>query len=267
MWELAARELRDEPGFTARLLRHARPSEERMSWLHRRWNTFRRERSSDVDIALWADGLIRNVRYAVRTLARTPGFTAAVVLTLALGANTAVFSAINAVLLQPLPFPDGDRLMQLRQRQERTAETNIAPVRLEDWHRLNSTFEAITGHLIENVGKVALSVTLLAGAGLLVRSFQELSRVNPGFESRGGLTFHMSGSWAEMAERGRLVQRIERTLEALRALPGVEAAATAIFLPGVLAHYELVQAVRLKMKELEPARAVYDIAPSGRTDR
>ncbi len=84
--------------------------------------TVQAERTRDVDIALWADGLLRNVRYAVRTLTRTPGFTAAVVLTLALGigANTAVFSAINAVLLQPLPFPDGDRLMRLRQTQERT---------------------------------------------------------------------------------------------------------------------------------------------------
>jgi putative ABC transport system permease protein len=519
--------------------------------------TVQAERTRDVDIALWADGLLRNVRYAVRTLTRTPGFTAAVVLTLALGigANTAVFSAIDAVLLQPLPFPDGDRLMQLRQTQERTAETNIAPVRLEDWHRLNSTFEAITGYLTENVSEtsgdlpervrrasvtarfldvlgvapalgrgftpdehqigapsavlisdrywrrrfgadanvagksvrigstslpivgvmpasflfpdrdvelwfparlskqlaqvryatwytgigrlkpgvtpeqarsnlaavqaqlgeqypetdakigvevmplkeitvggvrpslwllfgavsvlllitctniaalllsraaqrqqeisvrlslggtraavaaqmltetgmlalagsaagllvalgvsagfssaamdlprmeeiavdgrillytlalavtvtfvcgllpairtargglagasneagrrqvstrnslqwllvgtqVALSVTLLAGAGLLVRSFLELSRVNPGFESKRVLTFHMSGSWAEMTDRGRLVQRIDGTLEALRALPGVDAAATAIFLPGVPAHYE-----------------------------
>jgi putative ABC transport system permease protein len=519
--------------------------------------TLQAERTRDVDIALWADGLLRNVRYAVRTLRRTSGFTVAVVLTLALGigANTAVFSAIHAVLLQPLAFPDGDRLMRLRQTQKRTPETNIAPVRLEDWHRLNSTFEAITGHLMENVSEtsgdlpervrrasvtarfldvwgvapalgrgftpdehttagpsavlisdrywrrrfgadpnvagksvrigstsfpivgvmpasflfpdrdvdlwfparlsnqlaqvryatwyvgigrlkpgvtleqarsnlaavqaqlgeqypgtdreiavevmplkeitvsgvrqslwllfgavsmlllitctniaalllaraaqrrqeiavrlslgatratvaaqmltetgmlalagsavgllvalgalaairsvagdlprmdeialdgrillytlalavtvtflcgllpairtarggpagasneagrrqvstrnslqwllvgtqVALSVTLLAGAGLLVRSFHELSRVNPGFESRRVLAFHLSGSWAEMSDRGRLVQRINGTLEALRALPGVDAAATAIFLPGVPAHHE-----------------------------
>jgi hypothetical protein len=110
--------------------------------------TVQAERTRDADIALWADGLLRNVRYAVRTLTRTPGFTTTVVITLALGigANTAVFSAIDAVLLQPLPFPDGNRLMRLSQKQKRSAETNIAPVRLEDWHRLNSTFEAITGY-------------------------------------------------------------------------------------------------------------------------
>jgi putative ABC transport system permease protein len=70
-------------------------------------------------------------------------------LALGIGANSAVFSAINAVLLQPLPFPDGDRLMRLMQKQDRSAETNIAPVRLEDWNRLNSTFEAITGYFVE----------------------------------------------------------------------------------------------------------------------
>ena len=88
---------------------------------------------------------------------RTPGFAAAVILTLALGigANTAVFSAIDAVLLQPLPFPDGDRLMRLRQTQEKSAETNIAPIRLEDWNRLNSTFEAITGYLMEDVSETS----------------------------------------------------------------------------------------------------------------
>jgi putative ABC transport system permease protein len=119
--------------------------------------TVQAERTRDMDISLWADGLLRNVRYSVRTLTRTPGFTAAVVLTLALGigANTAVFSAVNAVLLQPLPFPDGDRLMRLTQTQERTTESNIAPVRLEDWHRLNSTFEAITGYLTENVSETS----------------------------------------------------------------------------------------------------------------
>ncbi|MEX0907943.1 MAG: ABC transporter permease, partial [Gemmatimonadota bacterium] len=59
---------------------------------------------------------MRDFRYAVRSLSRSRGFTAAVVLTLALGigANTAVFSVVRGVLLRPLPHQDGDRLMYLR---------------------------------------------------------------------------------------------------------------------------------------------------------
>jgi putative ABC transport system permease protein len=119
--------------------------------------TLQAERTRDVDVMLWVDALRRNVRYAVRTLMRTPAFTATVVLTLALGigANTAVFSAINAVLLQPLRFPHGDRLMRIGQTQERSAETAIAPIRLEEWNRLNDTFEAITGYYVEDVSETS----------------------------------------------------------------------------------------------------------------
>jgi putative ABC transport system permease protein len=115
------------------------------------------ERTRDVDMAAWVDGALRNVRYAVRALSRTPGFTVTVVLTLALGvgANTAVFSAIDAVLLRPLPFPDSDRLVRILQKNSRTTETPVAPVRIEDWNQVNSTLEGITGFYTEDVSETS----------------------------------------------------------------------------------------------------------------
>jgi putative ABC transport system permease protein len=112
-----------------------------------------RERTLDIDITRGVDTVSRNIRYAVRSLLRTPGFTAIVMLTLALGigANSAVFSAMNAVLLRPLPFPDAERLMRLSQTTELRGQTDVAAVRLVDWNRLSSTFEAITGYVIEDV--------------------------------------------------------------------------------------------------------------------
>lgn len=116
-----------------------------------------RERTRDVDIAGWIDTGMRNVRYAIRILARAPGFTLTVVLTLALGigANTAVFSAIDAILLRPLPFPDSDRLVRILQKNSRSTETPVAPVRLEEWNQLNSTFEGITGFFTEDVSETS----------------------------------------------------------------------------------------------------------------
>ena len=115
------------------------------------------ERTRDVDLALWADGILRNLRHAVRSLLRAPGFTLTVIATLALGigANTAVFSALDAVLLRPLPFPHADRLVRLVQTQEASSESGIAPVRLEEWNRLNSSLSAISGYFIEDVSETS----------------------------------------------------------------------------------------------------------------
>ena len=86
--------------------------------------------------------------------------------------------------------------------------------------------------------QVALAVTLLAGAGLLVRSFRELGRVSPGFDSSHVLTLHISATWGETADMKGLTQRIDRILDSVRNLPGVEGAATAASLPGVPDKYE-----------------------------
>jgi len=64
---------------------------------------------------IWLDDLRRDLSHGARSLTRTPGFAAVAVITLALGigANTAIFSVISAVLLRPLPYPDADRLVQV----------------------------------------------------------------------------------------------------------------------------------------------------------
>src|SRR5688572_10985144 len=106
------------------------------------------------------DAVGRNVGYALRVLARTPGLTLTVILTLGLGigASSAVFTAVEAVLLQPLPFPDADRLVSVRQTRERATVSNVAPVRLEEWNERSSTFEALMGYTTQDAADASADI-------------------------------------------------------------------------------------------------------------
>ena len=100
----------------------------------------------------WVDDVRRDVSYAARGLARNPGFAAAAIVTLALGigATTAVFSVVNAVLLRPLPYPDGDRLVRIVERlPPRTANaslgrrTGMTWTEFSDWRARTTTLSAM----------------------------------------------------------------------------------------------------------------------------
>jgi putative ABC transport system permease protein len=101
------------------------------------------------------DEVIRNLRYARRSLAKRPGFTIVATLTLALGigASSAVFSALNAVALRPLPFPDADQLLLISQYEPGAAHASnfVAPSRLEDWQRMTGAFQGLSGYYLDDM--------------------------------------------------------------------------------------------------------------------
>lgn len=113
----------------------------------------------EVHASRFLEGVVFNLKAAVRFIRRSPSFSAAIILTLALGigANSAVFSAIDAVVLRPLPFPESSRLVVLYQHDSKNRDANrlLAPVRLEDWNRMNSTFQGITGYDLDELSETS----------------------------------------------------------------------------------------------------------------
>lgn len=139
------------------------------------------ERTREVDVAEWLDAMLRNVRLAARSLAKAPAFSATVVLTLALGigANSAVFSAIDAVLLRPLPFPNADRLVTLGQVNPKVPQPLVAPARLEDWNQMNDTFQAISGYYTQDSSELSGELPEKLRLALVAPRFLQVFGVTP----------------------------------------------------------------------------------------
>ena len=133
----------------------------------------------------WMRAIRQDVVYALRLLGRQPGATAVAVLTLALGigANTAIFSAVDAVLLRPLPYPEPDRLMMLWEKRpaEGVIDNVVSPADFLDWAKMNTTFEAMAAVMTLSADLVGSGEPVRVFAGAVSAPFFEVLGARPMF--------------------------------------------------------------------------------------
>src|SRR5215471_4227311 len=94
------------------------------------------------------EALLKDVRYGIRLLVSQPGFAIVAVLALALGigANTAIFSAVNSVLLRPLQYQDPDRLVKLTEKSDVFSDMSISYPNFVDWRQQSRSFEQMAAY-------------------------------------------------------------------------------------------------------------------------
>ena len=106
-----------------------------------------REECRDMRRIEYFENLWRDLRYALRMLSRSPGFAVVIVLTLALsiGANSAIFSVIDGVLLKPLPYPEADRIVRVFFNSQTYPKFPLNPFDFRDFRERNRSFESLAG--------------------------------------------------------------------------------------------------------------------------
>lgn len=125
--------------------------------------------------------LLQDIRYAFRVLAKSPGFAAIAVLTLALGigANTALFSVVNGVLLNPLPYPHPDQLVALYSRTSTFAESSISYPNFLDWQRNNHSFAALAAYRGDSYTLAGVGETERLRGEMVTGNFFQVLGVQP----------------------------------------------------------------------------------------
>ena len=126
--------------------------------------------------------LFQDLRFAFRMVLKNPGFTAVAVLIMALGmgANTAMFSVVNAVLLKPLAFADPDRIVTLGSLWKgRPGHGNVSAPDFHDWHDQNTAFEGMAYYDDDDVAVTAGPVAEYAHVAVVTREFFHVFKIEP----------------------------------------------------------------------------------------
>lgn len=140
------------------------------------------ERTREADMFQLLDSTVRDIRVSLRSLARTPIYALASMLILALGigANTTVFSLINAVLVQPLRFPDSQQVVVVYRanpaKGRRTFATNAD---IEDWRRGSKSFTQLAGWVPQSANLTGAGEPDRVRAGFVSANFFDMLGVNP----------------------------------------------------------------------------------------
>src|SRR5580704_3127902 len=165
-----------------RVQRGAQPGEAQMAALREFGNV---ELIKEVTREMWGwtslERLMQDLRYGLRMLAKSPGFTVVAVLTLALGigANTALFSVVNGVLLKPLPYPQPEQLVWLAESKPNFASGSISFPNFRDWQKDNRTFSGMAVYRSYNFNILGLGDAEQVGARFITSDFFNVLGVGP----------------------------------------------------------------------------------------
>jgi putative ABC transport system permease protein len=125
-----------------------------------------------------------DLKHAVRLLVRQPGVTVIAIVTLALGigANAAIFSAVDAILLRPLPYAEPDRLVMVweKRQAEGVLDNLVAAADYMDWARMNTVFESTAAYTPTTRDLTGAGDPARLGAGAVSPAFFDVFRVKPG---------------------------------------------------------------------------------------
>lgn len=125
--------------------------------------------------------VLQDLRYGLRMLAKHPGFTAVAVatLTLGIGVNTAIFSVVNGVLLNPLPYPQPDRLVALYSRDPSLTRSSISYPNFLDWVRDNHSFSALAAYREDDLNLTGMGEPERLPGDMVSASFFPVLGVKP----------------------------------------------------------------------------------------